>query len=69
MYSLLVGQLALSLSALLQPRSCRRVWNLNAPDRGDDELYNRILWLMLKRDVPPPVTQSQAALHALHSSK
>jgi hypothetical protein len=38
-------------------------------DRVDDQLYNRILWLMLKGDVPPPVAQSHAALHALQSSK
>jgi hypothetical protein len=35
----------------------------------DDQLYNHILWLMLKGDVPPPVAQSHAALHALQSSK
>ena len=28
--------------------------DLSAPDRVDDQLYNRILWLMLKGDVPPP---------------
>ena len=43
--------------------------DLSAPDRVDDQLYNRILWLMLKDDVPPPVAQSHAALHALQSSK
>ena len=43
--------------------------DLSAPDRVDDQLYNRILWLMLKGDVPPPVAQSHAALHALQSSK
>ena len=36
---------------------------------ADDQLYNRILWLMLKGDVPPPVAQSHAALHVLQSSK
>ena len=30
---------------------------------------NRILWLMLKGDVPPPAIQNHAALHALQSSK
>jgi len=35
----------------------------------DDQLYNRILWLMLKGDVPPRVAQSHAALHVLQSSK
>ncbi len=43
--------------------------DLSAPDRADDQLYNRILWLMLKGDVAPPVAQSHAALHALQSSK
>jgi DNA-binding beta-propeller fold protein YncE len=43
--------------------------DLSAPDRVDDQLYNRILWLMLKGDVPPPVAQSHSALHALQSSK
>jgi DNA-binding beta-propeller fold protein YncE len=43
--------------------------DLSAPDRADDQLYNRILWLMLKGDAPMPVTQSHAALHTLQSSK
>ncbi len=43
--------------------------DLSQPDRVDDQLYNRILWLMLKGDVPPPVARSQGALHALQSSK
>jgi hypothetical protein len=43
--------------------------DLSAPDRVDDQLYNRILWLMLKGGVPPPVAQSHAALHTLQSSK
>jgi len=43
--------------------------DLSAPDRVDDQQYNRILWLMLKGDVPPPVTTNRAALHALQSSK
>jgi hypothetical protein len=43
--------------------------DLSAPDRVDDQLYNRILWLMLKGDGPPPVAQRRAALHALQSSK
>jgi hypothetical protein len=42
--------------------------DLSEPDRVDDQLYNHILWLMLKGDVPPPVAQSHAALHALQSS-
>lgn len=43
--------------------------DLSAPDRADDQLYNRILWLMMKGDAPPPVARSHAALHALQSSK
>jgi DNA-binding beta-propeller fold protein YncE len=43
--------------------------DLSAPDRVDDRIYNRILWLMLKGDVPQPVARSHAALHALQSSK
>jgi phosphoesterase family protein len=43
--------------------------DLSKPDRVDDQLYNRILWVMLKGDVPPPVVQNHAALHALQSSK
>jgi DNA-binding beta-propeller fold protein YncE len=42
--------------------------DLSAPDRADDQLYNRILWMMLKGDVPPPV-QSHAALQELQLSK
>ncbi len=43
--------------------------DLSAPDRADDRLYNRVLWMMLKGDVPQPVAQSHAALHVLQSSK
>jgi len=43
--------------------------DLSAPDRVDDQLYNRILWLMLKGEIPQPIAQSHAALHALQSSK
>ena len=43
--------------------------DLSAPDRADDRLYNRILWLMLKGDAAQPVAHSHAALHALESSK
>jgi DNA-binding beta-propeller fold protein YncE len=43
--------------------------DLSTPDRVDDQLYNRILWLMLKGDAPPPVAQRHAALQALQSSK
>jgi len=43
--------------------------DFSAPDRADDQLYNRILWMMLKGDAPPPVAKRHAALHALQSSK
>ena len=43
--------------------------DLSGPDRVDDQLYNRILWLMLKGDMLPPIAQSHAPLHALQSSK
>jgi hypothetical protein len=43
--------------------------DLSAPDRVDDQLYNRILWLMLKGDIPPPIAQRHAAMHVLQSSK
>ena len=43
--------------------------DLSGPDRVDDRLYNRILWMMLKGDVPPPVARSLGALNALQSSK
>ena len=42
--------------------------DLSAPDRVNDQLYNRILWLMLKGDTRS-VAPSHAALHALQSSK
>jgi len=43
--------------------------DLSAPDRVDDQLYNRILWLMLKGDAPLPHATNHAALHTLQSSK
>jgi DNA-binding beta-propeller fold protein YncE len=43
--------------------------DLSEPDHVDDELYNRILWQMLKGDVSPSVAQSHAALQALQSSE
>ena len=43
--------------------------DFSAPDRADDQVYNRILWLMLKGNTRPPVAQSHAALQALQSSK
>ena len=43
--------------------------DLSAPDRADDEAYNRVLWFMLKGDTPPPVARNRAPLHALQSSR
>jgi DNA-binding beta-propeller fold protein YncE len=43
--------------------------DFSAPDRADDQLYNRILWLMLKGNAPRPDAKTHAALHALESSK
>ena len=42
--------------------------DLSAADRVDDQLYNLILWLMLKGNGAPPVARSRVALHALQSS-
>ena len=43
--------------------------DLSAPDRVDDQVYNRILWQMLRGDVPPPVVRNRAPLHALEASR
>jgi DNA-binding beta-propeller fold protein YncE len=43
--------------------------DLSAPDRVDDQVYNRILWLMLKGDVEQPATRNCAPLHALEASR
>ena len=43
--------------------------DFSAPDRADDQLYNRILWLMLKGNVPAPEARNHAALHLLQSSQ
>ena len=42
--------------------------DLSAPDRIEDQLYNRILWMMLKGGVPPAASLSHAPLHAMLSS-
>jgi DNA-binding beta-propeller fold protein YncE len=39
--------------------------DLSAADRADEQLYNRVLWLMLKGAGPAPVAQTHAALHLL----
>ena len=43
--------------------------DLSAPDRADDEAYNRILWMMLKPDAPAPVVRNRAPLQALQASR
>lgn len=43
--------------------------DLSAPDRVDDQVYNRILWLMLKGGGAPPTAQHCAPLHALEASR
>ena len=43
--------------------------DFSAPDRVDDQVYNRILWLMLKGDVPQPLAHYRAPLHALEASR
>jgi DNA-binding beta-propeller fold protein YncE len=42
--------------------------DLSAPDRVDDQVYNHILWVMLKGDAPPPAVRNRAPLHALQAS-
>ena len=43
--------------------------DLSAPDRADDRLYNRILWLMLRGDAPQPAARSWAPLHAFEATR
>jgi DNA-binding beta-propeller fold protein YncE len=43
--------------------------DLSDADRIDDQLYNRILWLMLKGEAPPPVVRNRAPLHTLEASR
>ena len=42
--------------------------DLSAPDRVNDQVYNRILWLMLKGDAPQPAARTCAPLHVLEAS-
>jgi DNA-binding beta-propeller fold protein YncE len=42
--------------------------DLSQADQVDDQLYNRILWLMLKGDAALPVALNHAGLHALRTS-
>lgn len=43
--------------------------DLSAADRSNDEVFNQILWSMLKPERPQPVPSSLAPLHALQSSQ
>jgi hypothetical protein len=43
--------------------------DLSAPDRVDDQVYNRILWMMLKGNAPQPAVRNWAPLHALEASR
>ncbi len=43
--------------------------DLSAPDRVDDQVYNHILWVMLKGDAQPPVVSNRAPLHAYEASR
>jgi DNA-binding beta-propeller fold protein YncE len=43
--------------------------DLSAPDRVDDRVYNRILWVMLKGDEPQPAVRKWAPLHAFQASR
>jgi sugar lactone lactonase YvrE len=43
--------------------------DLSAPDQVDDQVYNGILWLMLKGDVPQPAVHDWAPLHELAASR
>jgi DNA-binding beta-propeller fold protein YncE len=42
--------------------------DFSAPDRVDDQVYNRILWMMLKGDAPP-IARDRAPLHTLEASQ
>ena len=43
--------------------------DLSAADRINDQLYNRILWLMLKGDTARPIVRHRAPLPALEASR
>ncbi len=43
--------------------------DLSAPDRADDQIYNRVLWMMLKGHVAQPAVRNWAPLHALEASR
>ena len=44
-------------------------FDLSAPDHVDDQVYNRVLWLMLKGEAPRPAVRNRAPLHALEASR
>jgi YVTN family beta-propeller protein len=43
--------------------------DLSAPDRANDQVYNRILWLMLKGGTAQPAVRNWAPLHALEAGR
>lgn len=43
--------------------------DLSAPDRSNDQLFNRILWSMMKPDSPAPPISIKAPLHVLQSGQ
>src|SRR5439155_23776096 len=43
--------------------------DLSGPDRIDDALFNRVLWLTLKGDEPMPRPQAHGSLHLLQMSR
>ena len=43
--------------------------DFSSVDRVDDQVYNRILWAMLKGDAPQPHVRTWAPLHALEASQ
>ena len=43
--------------------------DFSRPDRVNDELFNRILWLMIKGDRPVPSVAAKAPLHVLQMSR
>jgi len=43
--------------------------DLSAPDRVDDQVYNHILWLMLKGDAPRPTLRNWAPLQVPEASR
>jgi hypothetical protein len=53
---------------VLQRRLLRRA-EFQRSGRVDDQVYNRILWLMLEGDVPQPLVRYRALLHALEASR